>query len=321
MLNPVEVPLVLYSQIAPLALTAGVWESVADELVVNHTLFAVSIARLRGVEDVAEKRNGVFVKVYGGVFATAELTTRTSRVVGVDRRGVPVGLSSAKPGRPPFWLRTQTLPVLSTAMFWGFRSVGVPVVMSLYWMPTVQSVGCVPTPAYGDVPVCNAYRAARLVVGCRLMWTAAPKVSVADVAVNSAVHAELPEPVVLTHAARILAMVFSFVASGVVVIHKAELLVQPFGKLADVTATPVLMLTRLFTVANALARPVVFVGDVPIIGDAMNCPRAMAVAAVVTSLTVMKVLEFKLPHCPSGAASMVAVLAPLPVESPPDARR
>ena len=199
--------------------------------------------------------------------------------------GLPVGLNSVRfPVVVLLWLTTQILPEASAATFCGSSSDVVP---SVYRMPTVQSVGCVPTPVNGDVPVCNAYREARLVVGFRLMATAAPKVSVADVAPNSAVHAALDEPVVLTHAARILAMVFSLAVSGATVMLQ-PVQPPPVKGLVVAPATPVLMLTRLFTVANALARPVVFVLDVPIKGESvrMNCPRARAVAAVVTSLTV-----------------------------------
>jgi hypothetical protein len=83
-----------------------------------------------------------------------------------------------------------------------------------------------------------------------------------------------------------------------------------------VIATPVLMVTRLFTVLNALARPTLFVLDVPKLSvlappnvGVKNCPIANAAAAVVTSLIVMKVLEVRFPHCPSGAISLIELLS------------
>src|ERR1035441_1497914 len=123
----------MYSKTAPLACTPLV--STAEELWVNHTLFAVSIARLRGLVEVPVKMNDVFVPL-----------TRTSKVPGLAR-GVPVGLISARPPRPLLLLRTHTLPMPSTATLSGLtRNV---VAESVYLMPTVQSVGTVP----GQPPV------------------------------------------------------------------------------------------------------------------------------------------------------------------------
>lgn len=78
----------------------------------------------------------------------------------------------------------------------------------------------------------------------------------------------------------------------------------PFN-VAEVTAAPVAVFTRLFAEAKAFVSPTLFVADVPMLSGlelpkvvVKNCPSAIAVAAVVTSLIVMKVLEFRLLHAP-----------------------
>src|SRR5258708_4704389 len=117
----------------------------------------VSMATLRGV--------AVLIPVP----AVADVKAFTS--------GVPVGLNSTRlPFAPLALFTTQILPDASAAMFCGWSS-NVAATASVYWIPTVQSVGCVPTPTNGAVPVCNPYRAVRLVaevlelllVGFRLM--------------------------------------------------------------------------------------------------------------------------------------------------------
>ena len=136
---------------------------------------------------------------------------------------------------------------------------------------------------------------------------------------------EVPEPSEFTHAARTFAMVYSFADSGVAVIVRPVPVPVPFN-VAEVTAAPVLVFTRLFTVAKAFVRPTRFVLEAPILSVlelpnvvVKNCPSAMAVAAVVTSLMLMKVPEVRFPHAPSGAASMIALLFdPIP-GSPPEA--
>src|ERR1035437_1113338 len=123
----------MYSKTAPLACTPLL--STAEELWVNHTLFAVSIARLRGLVEVPVKMNDVFTPL-----------TRTFKVLGLAS-GVPVGLISARPPGPLLLLRTHTLPLLSTATSSGLtRNV---VAESEYLTPSVQSVGTVP----GQPPV------------------------------------------------------------------------------------------------------------------------------------------------------------------------
>jgi hypothetical protein len=117
--------------------------------------------------------------------------------------------------------------------------------------------------------------------------------------------------------------VFSFADSGVAVIARPVPVPVPFN-VADVTAAPVAVLTRLFAVAKAFVRPTLFVADVPMLSVlelpkvvVKNCPSAIAVAAVVTSLIVIKVLEFRLPHAPNGAASTMALLLDPTPGSPP----
>ena len=79
---------------------------------------------------------------------------------------------------------------------------------------------------------------------------------------------------------------------------------MPFS-VADVTAAPVEMFTRLFTVAKAFVSPTLFVLDAPMLSVlelpkvvVKNCPSAIAVAAVVTSSMLMKVLELDFRRLP-----------------------
>ena len=129
-----------------------------------------------------------------------------------------------------------------------------------------------------------------------------------------------PESVTWSPAASVLAAVK--VATLVAIDHAVMEPVKVLGKVAEVTAVPVAMVTRLGTVAIAFAMPVCdwVVLRAPKLSALLRpptagvkyCPSAYAVAAVVTSLMVMKVLELRLPQFPRAAASMILAFVPVP---------
>src|ERR1700734_4185348 len=196
--------------------------------------------------------------------------------------------------------------------------VGAESPMDGYWMATVQAVGADARMGWnGAVASASLLSAAAFCVGLCAMLSAAVTTSVGLVPVEETASAKRlpqaePSPAVPPPAVLMQEVIMPGRVSSRVVGMDA-----PAGSVGPPRA-PSMVFTSLLTEANALLRPMLLAGLVPMLeGPVINGASAQTEATVVSSLMVIKLTLGRLPQGPSAARGMMFGLAASPAMGTP----